>query len=710
MKGKCLGLVVLSLVCAATAYSQASRLLDKTVSPVNATNNVTVNATLDSGFFLSGTVSSEAASVAQDVEAVSTTPPFGSFAGAVDPTTRGYQIVLPAGTYNLFVRFQRTQGLRNTRFTFKGPAGVTVSADITRDITLPMLPLFTVSGNVSNLNAFFPTRSVDFNSNTDPVFSRIRGGDLLDAAGNYTVPLPSGTYTVELVQVLGLTSTAVGLGSVLTSDLVPATATISGPTTGLNFTAPAIPTARLSGTVSITGSTTLPAGSGMFAGDISQPPLPSPNSSGGGLLPPSGAYEFRLATGRIYQNSAFVPAQLLPSPAPPGLFVFSDTPPPTVPLTVDPTVRNLTLPALPGPATPRTISGRVTITGTTTPVANAQVGATFADFNLTTSAVTVFSRDASTDANGDYSLVVPAGTPYTLSFRPNPPLPIILSIGLSSVPAGSDAFPQNLTGANFVKGPPGSVVNFGGFVLTPLGLNRTELTVLIPKEALVTAGTVSVTVTNPAPGGGTSNAVNFTITGTNPAPTITTISPDNLAAGGPPFTLTGNGTNFISGAAPGSQVNFGGVALTTTFVSSTQLTAFVPASSIATAGTFQVTVTNPMPGGGTSNAVNFTVIGTNPVPTITTISPTSATAGGADFTLTVNGTGFVSTSAVNFGGVARTTTFVSATQLTAAIPAPAIATEGTAAVTVTNPTPGGGTSNTVNFTIKRRRRNWATIV
>jgi 6-phosphogluconolactonase (cycloisomerase 2 family) len=85
--------------------------------------------------------------------------------------------------------------------------------------------------------------------------------------------------------------------------------------------------------------------------------------------------------------------------------------------------------------------------------------------------------------------------------------------------------------------------------------------------------------------------------------------------------------------------------------------------------------------------------------TITTISPTSAVAGGGAFTLTVNGGNFVSGSVVNFGGTAVPTTFVYATQLTSAIPAAAIASAGTAAVTVTNPPPGGGTSNTVTFTI-----------
>jgi hypothetical protein len=84
-------------------------------------------------------------------------------------------------------------------------------------------------------------------------------------------------------------------------------------------------------------------------------------------------------------------------------------------------------------------------------------------------------------------------------------------------------------------------------------------------------------------------------------------------------------------------------------------------------------------------------------PTITSMSPTSAIAGDPAFTLTVNGTNFVSGSTVNFSGNARTTTFVIATQLTAAILATDIAIAGTFNVTVTNP--GGGTSNSVSFTV-----------
>ncbi len=179
----------------------------------------------------------------------------------------------------------------------------------------------------------------------------------------------------------------------------------------------------------------------------------------------------------------------------------------------------------------------------------------------------------------------------------------------------------------------------------------------------------------------------------NPMPAITTLSPSSATAGGAAFTLTVNGTNFV----PTSVVNFNGIAESTSFVSSTRVLAMINVADIATGGTFPVTVTNPPPGGGTSTAVNFTV--NNLVPTITTLSPLSATAGGAAFTLTVNGTNFVTTSVVNFNGNARTTTFVSATQVTAAILATDIATVGTFPVTVMNPPPGGGTSTAVNFQV-----------
>lgn len=82
------------------------------------------------------------------------------------------------------------------------------------------------------------------------------------------------------------------------------------------------------------------------------------------------------------------------------------------------------------------------------------------------------------------------------------------------------------------------------------------------------------------------------------------------------------------------------------------------------------------------------------VPTITSISPNSVTVGGPGFTLTVNGTGFFAGSVVQVNGAGRATTFVSANQLNAAIPAADIATQGTVEITVFNAAlaAGGGTS------------------
>jgi len=83
----------------------------------------------------------------------------------------------------------------------------------------------------------------------------------------------------------------------------------------------------------------------------------------------------------------------------------------------------------------------------------------------------------------------------------------------------------------------------------------------------------------------------------NPVPFIDDpLVPTSIAPGGPGFTLTVNGTGFVSG----SKVNWNGTALTTSFVSSSRLTASVSGSDIGSAGSAWVTVTNPAPGGGTS--------------------------------------------------------------------------------------------------------------
>ena len=78
-------------------------------------------------------------------------------------------------------------------------------------------------------------------------------------------------------------------------------------------------------------------------------------------------------------------------------------------------------------------------------------------------------------------------------------------------------------------------------------------------------------------------------------------------------------------------------------------------------------------------------------PAIAALVPNTANSGDPQFMLTVNGSSFSTNAAINWNGVSQATTRVTAGQLTAMIPATAIAIPGAVPVTVTNPaTPGSG--------------------
>jgi hypothetical protein len=281
---------------------------------------------------------------------------------------------------------------------------------------------------------------------------------------------------------------------------------------------------------------------------------------------------------------------------------------------------------------------------------------------------------------------------FTITLQPNP-VPTLTSLTPNSTAAGGVAFTLTVNGTNFV---PGAVVNWNGGARSTTFVNSTQLTAQITAADIANQGTATVTVTNPSPGGGTSNSLNFTIMPPNPVPSLTSLVPSQAAVGSPAFTLTINGTGFV----PNSVVSWNGVARPTSFFSATQLFAQIPASDVANAGTATITVVNPAPGGGASNGLAFPITFTpNPAPLITAVSPDSGVAGDDPFTLIVTGTNFVAGSVVQWNGSARTTTVISATQLSAQITAADVASAGTAQITVFNPAPGGGASNALSFTI-----------
>ena len=130
-------------------------------------------------------------------------------------------------------------------------------------------------------------------------------------------------------------------------------------------------------------------------------------------------------------------------------------------------------------------------------------------------------------------------------------------------------------------------------------------------------------------------------------------------------------------------------------------TATTNASGVATTATFTANSTvggpyNVVASATGATAADFALTNTlgTPVPFVNEpLVPASAAPGGPSFTLTVNGTGFVSNSVVNWNGSPRSTQFISDQQLTVTINASDITTAGTGSVTVVNPTPGGGSSN-----------------
>jgi len=181
--------------------------------------------------------------------------------------------------------------------------------------------------------------------------------------------------------------------------------------------------------------------------------------------------------------------------------------------------------------------------------------------------------------------------------------------------------------------------------------------------------------------------------GAVPKPKISTIIPNSADAGGQAFTLVVTGNNFDQS----SRVRWNGSVRTTHILTTRQLEADILASDIATAGMVEVTVANQGDDQELeiSNKVSFAV--NNRAAIIGSITPASVSAGSADFTLTINGSGFLVGSSVRFRNSNRSTTFVSTSQLRVLMQASDVATPGTASITVMNP--GAPASNALTLPI-----------
>lgn len=248
------------------------------------------------------------------------------------------------------------------------------------------------------------------------------------------------------------------------------------------------------------------------------------------------------------------------------------------------------------------------------------------------------------------------------------PVPTLTALNPSVAFAGDVSFTLGVIGANFLND---SIVRWNGANLVTTFQSSTLLTAAVPASLIATAGTASITVFTPTPGGGTSGALTFFIN--NPVPSLTGLGFSTIAAGGPAGSLTVTGNGFV----PSSVVFWNGRPLPTRFISRTQLIVDYLAADIACAGLIRMTVFSPAPGGGTSVVQTFSI-----APTIASINPTVAFVGGAAFTLTVNGTGFCDGARIRVNGVPRTSTIINGNQITTTITAADLSAAGTLQISV----------------------------
>lgn len=221
----------------------------------------------------------------------------------------------------------------------------------------------------------------------------------------------------------------------------------------------------------------------------------------------------------------------------------------------------------------------------------------------------------------------------------------------------------------------------------------TEGSIVVPESVSAVAGTKTVRLENPLPGGGTSAPLDFDIRFR--APVALSLSSYTVFVGRDPGTLT------ITGAAgtfyPESVLKVDGVTVTSTTTSNATITFAIPSGVLATPGDKLITVTNPDAGGGggTSTALEFTVV--SPVAIALDITEVFQYFDGFDVTFQCFYVDDLFE--VTYNGVPQPTTFVDENTLIAHVTTAACAVPGTTLVRARD-TVTGLSSNALTFAVE----------
>lgn len=228
---------------------------------------------------------------------------------------------------------------------------------------------------------------------------------------------------------------------------------------------------------------------------------------------------------------------------------------------------------------------------------------------------------AGTHGRGAWSLVL-ANFSFPLGPHVSSISPISAQVGSASFTLTVDG--SGLTGATAVQWKAGGITT----ALTPTAVTASQVTTTVPTSLLAVGGTAQVSV---SVGATNSNSLTFGVL--SAPPTISSVSPTSAPVNTNGQAITVAGTNFATNSQvilnpdfiPGPGQPNGQVLIPTTFVSSTQLSATIPASFLANFGsTNSVGVRTPPPGGGTTSGPPPAGTGTTPLPTFVVVAPPPA--------------------------------------------------------------------------------------
>ncbi len=177
----------------------------------------------------------------------------------------------------------------------------------------------------------------------------------------------------------------------------------------------------------------------------------------------------------------------------------------------------------------------------------------------------------------------------------------------------------------------------------------------------------------------------------NPFPIINALIPESSRAGDSGFTLSIKGEKFVLD----TKARFDTKELITKFQDNYNLQADVPSSELKSPRNVDISVVNPLPGGGISNTLKFSIY--NPAPVLDSITPDIISP--TSITIRAMGKNFFNGSIVNLNGENLKTRFISSILLEAELNPSIIKSIGQYAIVVINPSPGAYTSNAVYLNV-----------